>query len=125
MNKKVKFLATSLCGLVLAFSLSLANANAATIHTTNSINKNIMSINSNMGSSYGAIFGYATQDAYLLNNPSPSCTQTVGHLSQGTRFQILESPGRGWYYGAYGSDYNGWTYGWIQSEYISNITVEY
>ncbi|PJI10027.1 MULTISPECIES: hypothetical protein [Clostridium] len=122
MNKKTKFLSSSLCALVLAFSTSLTSVHAASITSKNITNKNV--IHSVLKQPFtGTLSGYATQSIPLLASPNASCKTITSWLMANTRFVITRTDTNGWYYGAWGSDYNGWHFGWVQVQYIDNITL--
>ncbi|MCR3761055.1 hypothetical protein KYB31_18940 [Clostridium felsineum] len=119
MNKKIKLLSATLCTLALTLSLPLATAQASTVHSSNITTK--ISMPTEVVT--GTLSGYATQNVPLLASPDASCKTITSWLIQGTRFVITRTDTNGWYYGAWGSDYNGWNWGWVKVGYITDITL--
>lgn len=116
MNKHLKFLSVSLCGLALAFSLPFASTHAATMSFSNTTDQYTITFNPQGPSTFS---GTGIQQYSPVLSEPDTHSGITSWLTKGTRFIILICPGNGWYYGAWGDNYNGWHYGWIPSEDIS------
>lgn len=74
------------------------------------------------GSSYGAIkvSSLFTTNVYSGKSVQDSVDYTI---PGGTSFEVHESDADGWYYGAFGNDYQGWHWGWVKSSDFGSAVI--